>query len=123
LRAASQLGRTLDSLGEHEQARRLHSDTLTRFRSVLGENHAHTLRSASLLGATLRALGEHEHRWGCGDRRHTPTGLTRCAVGPTGRPGRSAEANVLTTSSPYRGDGLGVLSTKNARRWLGPGRV
>ena len=48
------------ALGEHEQARALDEDTLTRRRRVLGDDHPDTLASASNLAADLRALGEHE---------------------------------------------------------------
>ncbi|MGH3947494.1 MAG: tetratricopeptide repeat protein [Pseudonocardiaceae bacterium] len=49
-------------MGEHQQARQLHEDTLTRRRRILGEDHPHTLSSA--LGQqprhVLRALGDDE---------------------------------------------------------------
>ena len=48
------------TLGEHEQARDLDEDTLTRRRRVLGDDHPDTLGSANNLAADLSALGEHE---------------------------------------------------------------
>jgi hypothetical protein len=45
-------------LGEHEQARALNEDTLTRRRRVLGDEHPDTVRSAASLAEDLRALGE-----------------------------------------------------------------
>jgi tetratricopeptide repeat protein len=47
-------------LGQHEQARQLAEDTLTRCRRVLGTDHPDTLRSATQLAATLRESGQHE---------------------------------------------------------------
>jgi hypothetical protein len=43
-------------VGQHEQARQLQQDTLTR-RRVLGDDHPDTLASASNLAADVRALG------------------------------------------------------------------
>jgi hypothetical protein len=60
LTSAHNLAVGLRALGEHEQARQLHEDTLTRRRRVLGEDHPDTLSSASNLAADLSALGEHE---------------------------------------------------------------
>jgi hypothetical protein len=57
---ASLLGLTLGSLGEHQQARHLQTDTLTRRRRMLGDNHPDTLTSASRLAADLRELGEYQ---------------------------------------------------------------
>ncbi len=54
------LGLVLGSLGEHQQARRLHNDAFTRSRRVKGEDHPETLSAASLLGLTLGSLGEHQ---------------------------------------------------------------
>jgi hypothetical protein len=48
----------LGALGEHEQARALDEDTLTRRRRVLGEDHPNTLRSAHNLAIRLETLGE-----------------------------------------------------------------
>ena len=50
LRAASFLGLTLGSLGEHEQARQVQNDAFTRSRRVKGEDHPGI---AGLLGLTL----------------------------------------------------------------------
>jgi hypothetical protein len=50
----------LAALGEHEQARALHEDTLARRRRVLGDDHPDTLTSANSLVIDLAALGEHE---------------------------------------------------------------
>jgi uncharacterized protein (DUF2267 family) len=47
-------------LGEHQRARELNQDTLTRLRRVLGPDHPDTLAAASNLAADLRALGEHQ---------------------------------------------------------------
>jgi hypothetical protein len=48
------------SLGEHQQARQLQNDTLTRLRRVLGDDYPDTLTSASRLAADLRGLGEYQ---------------------------------------------------------------
>jgi hypothetical protein len=50
----------LTSLGDHQQARELQDDTLTRFRRVLGNDHPDTLTSAGRLAADLRELGEYQ---------------------------------------------------------------
>ena len=50
----------LRALGEHERARQLDEDTLTRRRRVLGEDHPDTLKSANNLVRDLHALGEHQ---------------------------------------------------------------
>ena len=60
LDSASNLANRLADLGEHEEARQLNEDTLTRRRRVLGEDHPNTLSSASNLAIRLAALGEHE---------------------------------------------------------------
>ena len=60
LHSASNLAADLRALGEHERARQLDEDTLTRRRRVLGEDHPDTLLSAGNLTADLRALGEYE---------------------------------------------------------------
>jgi hypothetical protein len=60
LNSANNLALRLGSLGEHEQARALTEDTLTRRRRVLGEDHPDTLNSANNLANRLAALGEHE---------------------------------------------------------------
>jgi len=60
LRAASALGLTEGSLGDHERARRIQADALTRLRRVLGDDHPDTLTSADRLAADVRALGEPE---------------------------------------------------------------
>ncbi|MGH3897699.1 MAG: tetratricopeptide repeat protein [Pseudonocardiaceae bacterium] len=57
---SANLAHALRALGEHQQARQLHEDTLTRCRRVLDEDHPHTLVSASNLAGVLHALGEHE---------------------------------------------------------------
>ena len=51
---------SVGSLGEHQQARQLQNDTLTRLRRVLGDDHPDTLTSASRLADNLRALGEYQ---------------------------------------------------------------
>ena len=58
LRAASLLGLTLGSLGEHQQARQIQNDTVTRSHRSRSDDHPDTLTSASRLAADLRALGE-----------------------------------------------------------------
>src|SRR4051794_36818355 len=65
LTSASNLAANLRGLGEHQQARELNEDTLTRLRCVLGDYPPDPLRSASNLAAALEALGEQEqaHRW------------------------------------------------------------
>ena len=60
LGSAYNLAIWLAALGEHEQARALDEDTLTRRRRILGEDHPDTLTSASNLANRLAALGEHE---------------------------------------------------------------
>jgi tetratricopeptide (TPR) repeat protein len=60
LTAANNLAADLRALGDFEQSRQLHEDTLTRCRQALGDNHPHTLRSANNLAWMLRALGEPE---------------------------------------------------------------
>jgi hypothetical protein len=46
--------------GQHEHARQLAEDTLTRLRRVLGEDHPDSLLSAHGLACVLRALGEYQ---------------------------------------------------------------
>ena len=58
--SAHRLADDLRALGEHEQARPLDEDTLTRRRRTLGHDHPDTLESAGNLADDLRALGEHE---------------------------------------------------------------
>jgi hypothetical protein len=58
LTSASRLAADLHALGEHQQARTLDEDTLTRRRRILGEDHPDTLTSAHNLAADLHALGE-----------------------------------------------------------------
>jgi hypothetical protein len=60
LAAANSLAADLRALGQHEQARDLDQDTLTRYRRSLGDDHASTLVSANGLAADFRALGQHE---------------------------------------------------------------
>jgi tetratricopeptide (TPR) repeat protein len=50
----------LHELGEHQQARQLHEDTLIHSRRVLGEDHPDTIFSVSILAHTLHALGDHQ---------------------------------------------------------------
>ncbi|MFE3264333.1 FxSxx-COOH system tetratricopeptide repeat protein, partial [Streptomyces sp. NPDC059215] len=54
------LATSLAHLGEYEQARRLHADTLERRRRILGDDHPHTLQSANNLASTRDHLGEYE---------------------------------------------------------------
>ena len=54
------LALTLSALDEPERARELDTDTLTRRRRVLGEDHPDTLRSATILTAVRASLGEHD---------------------------------------------------------------
>jgi len=68
------VGTVRSELGEHEQARALAEDTLTR-RRVLGEDHPNTLNSANNLANGLAAQGEHEQarqlrEWIGARRRH-----------------------------------------------------
>ena len=60
LTSASRLALDLGELGEHQQARELQNDALTRLRRVLGDDHPDTLTAASGLAAHLRALGEYQ---------------------------------------------------------------
>jgi hypothetical protein len=60
LSSASRLAVDLRMLGEHQQARQLQTDTLTRLRRVPGDDHPDALTSASRLAADLRELGEHQ---------------------------------------------------------------
>ncbi|MFE4547886.1 FxSxx-COOH system tetratricopeptide repeat protein [Streptomyces sp. NPDC056785] len=54
------LATSLAHLGEYEQARRMHADSLERRRRALGDNHPDTLQSANNLASTLAHLGEYE---------------------------------------------------------------
>ena len=56
--SANNLALDLHSLGEAQEARDLHQDTLDRRRRMLGEDHPHTLSSANNLAIDLNALGE-----------------------------------------------------------------
>jgi hypothetical protein len=56
LRSTHSLALTLQKLGQHEQARQLTEDTLTRMRRVLGDDHPYTLRSVHTLAAVLADL-------------------------------------------------------------------
>ena len=56
--AAHNLGVDLSALGEHDRARVLKQDTLTRRRRVLGEDHPDTQRSAARVAEHRRAAGE-----------------------------------------------------------------
>jgi hypothetical protein len=47
-------------VGEHQQARALDEDTLSRCRRVLGRGHPNTLTSAYNLARDLSALGEYQ---------------------------------------------------------------
>lgn len=58
--SANNLATDLRALGNHEHARQLDQDTLTRRRRVLGQDHPDTLCSAINLAADLRALGEND---------------------------------------------------------------
>jgi hypothetical protein len=60
LKSAYRLAVDLYELGEHQQARSLDEDTLTRYRRTLGPDHPDTLKSADNLAIDLRALGKHE---------------------------------------------------------------
>ena len=60
LNSANNLALDLHALGEHQQARTLDEDTLTRSRRVLGDDHPDTLTSAGNLALDLHALGEHQ---------------------------------------------------------------
>jgi Tetratricopeptide repeat len=48
----------VDALGEHQRARDLDENTLTRRRRVLGDDHPSALGSANNLARDLRALGQ-----------------------------------------------------------------
>jgi Tetratricopeptide repeat len=60
LASANNLADDLRQLGQHEAARQLDEDTLTRYRRVLGDDHPDTLASASNLAMNLRRLVQHE---------------------------------------------------------------
>jgi hypothetical protein len=60
LYAANNLARSRFRLGDHEGARLLDEDTLTRRRRVRGEDHPDTLHSASNLAHDLQTIGDHE---------------------------------------------------------------
>jgi hypothetical protein len=57
LTSTSRLAAELRALGEHQQARALDEDTLSRRYRVLGDDHPETLISATNLAADLRAQG------------------------------------------------------------------
>jgi Tetratricopeptide repeat len=57
-RSATNYAVDLRGSGEHQQARELDDDTLSRYRRVLGEDHPDTLRSATNLAEDQRQLGE-----------------------------------------------------------------
>ena len=50
---------TLWGLGGYQQARLLQTDTFTRGRRILGEDHSTTLFSALVLGRILWSLGDY----------------------------------------------------------------
>ncbi|MBE1497471.1 hypothetical protein H4696_004571 [Amycolatopsis lexingtonensis] len=60
LASANNLAVVLRDLGEHQQARGLHEDTLARWRRVRGDDHPSTLVSANQLASSLRSLGEYQ---------------------------------------------------------------
>ncbi|WP_327722985.1 FxSxx-COOH system tetratricopeptide repeat protein (plasmid) [Streptomyces sp. NBC_00490] len=60
LRAAHTLARAYDDTQDHERARALDEDTLTRRRRLYGDDDPDTLDSANNLAIRLRALGRHE---------------------------------------------------------------
>ena len=60
LMSANNLARDLYELGDYEQARALHEDTLARSRRLLGDDHPHTLSSAANLARDLYELGNYE---------------------------------------------------------------
>jgi hypothetical protein len=59
-RSTSPVAIDLRELGEHQQARELHEDTLARLRRVLGDGHPDTHRSVRNLAGVLTALGDAE---------------------------------------------------------------
>ena len=48
------------ALGDYQQARVIHEDTLARRQRVLGEDHPLTLITVQSVVADLEAVGEHE---------------------------------------------------------------
>ena len=60
LRAALYLARAYDDTQDHERARALDEDTLTRRRRLYGDEHPYTLDSANNLAIRLRGLGRLE---------------------------------------------------------------
>ena len=67
LRSASLLGLTLGALGEHQQARQLQNDTLTRLRRVL--NHPNPPNPPNNPAPHLGARGEHAQAGAAGGVR------------------------------------------------------
>jgi hypothetical protein len=60
LTSASNLAISLVKLGEHQAARELDEDTLTRYRRLLGDDHPDTLIAASNLANRLAKLGDYQ---------------------------------------------------------------
>ncbi|WP_086661999.1 FxSxx-COOH system tetratricopeptide repeat protein [Lentzea kentuckyensis] len=58
-RARNALAVDLRECGDHEDARRLQQETLSRQREELGPDHPHTIGAARNLAVTLRRLGDH----------------------------------------------------------------
>jgi uncharacterized protein HemY len=57
---ALELADDLNALGEHETARQLSADSLSRARRVLGDESLYTIDSANNLASALLALGQVE---------------------------------------------------------------
>jgi hypothetical protein len=82
LRSACNLASDLHNLGDHQAARDLNQDILTRRRRVLGDDDPDTLASACNLASDLHNLGDHQtarrleveiRRWGQRGQRDDAT--------------------------------------------------
>jgi hypothetical protein len=60
LRAAANVGTSLNSVGDFHAALRHNQETVRRCRAILGPDHDTTLDAASILARSLFELGEHE---------------------------------------------------------------
>ena len=50
-------------MGDYQQARTLHEDTLTRYRRLLGDDHPDTLSTADELAFDLHASGNYQQAY------------------------------------------------------------
>jgi hypothetical protein len=98
---ATLLAVTLGQSGQHERARQLGEDTLTRCRRVLGDDHPWTLISATHLTATLGESRHYERARHLGEDT-----LTRCR-------------RVLGDDHPYTLRLTHILAAARSRAGLG----